>query len=279
MLAAATAGVQLEVAGAVEPADGVLEVRVDVTNKGTAAATTLDIRAALGEESDQRTITAGIPPGGTRSAVFPFQPPPRPGIHVLGVRLDYAESAGAAGGTSQAAFLLLSIGANPTAAIGVAAGDATFELTGAVPVRITSADGRPHRARVRVLTPRGLNANTPVEVDVPATGAASADVPLIRGNVARPSSHGVVVVAETLDGDIAHAAVTTTLVHVSADPARMPGLRRWIAGLAIVLLAAAVFLEWKRQGRGKVRVGRSDGPDGHVHVDVPRGRGVGPRTR
>ena len=72
-------------------------------------------------------------------------------------------------------------------------------------------------------------------------------MPLLRGSVPRPSRHGVVVVAETLDGDLAHAAVTTTLVNVEGDPALMPKLRKWIAGAAILLLLAAGVAEWRRR--------------------------------
>ena len=227
--------------------DGALEVRVDVTNRGSAPATTLDIRAELGGQAEVKTIAAGVPPGGTRSAVFPFPPPARAGVHVLGLRLDYAEQGGPEGGTSQRAFLLLSIGANPPPTVRVSAGETTLETTGAVPVRVESADGHAHRARVRVLTPRALNANDSVEVDVPAAGAVTADLPLLRGSGPRPSRHGVLAVAETLDGDLAHAAVAATIVNVSADPALMPRLRKWIAGLAVLLFLAAGLAEWRRR--------------------------------
>jgi hypothetical protein len=238
------------VSGAVEPVDGQLEVRVDVANKGAVDAASLDVRAELGDEADRKGIAGGVPAGASRSARFTFGPPARHGVHVLGLRLDYTEAAvegrGAAS-VSQSAYLLLSIGATPGEMVRVSAGEASLDLTGGLPVRVESADGKSHRARVRVLTPRGLNANAPVEVDVPAGGTATAAVPLLRGNVPRPSRHGVVVVAETLDGDLAQAAVTTTLVNVEADPALMPKLRTWIAGTAILLILAAGVAEWRRR--------------------------------
>jgi hypothetical protein len=147
--------------------------------------------------------------------------------------------------TSQRAFLLLSVGANPPPALRVSAEEATLETAGALAVRVESADGAAHRARLRVLTPRGINANTPVEVDVPASGAVTARVPLLRGTVARPSRQGVVAVAEAVDGDLAHAAVATTLVHVAADSAVLPRLRTWLAAAAILLLLAAAAVEWR----------------------------------
>ena len=223
---------------------------MDVGNRGDAAAASLDVRAELDDETDQRAVEGGVPAGATRSVPFRFDPPPRPGVHLLGLRLDYteapAEGKAAPPATSQRAFLLLSVGANPPPALRVSADEATVETSGSLRVRVESADGAAHRARVRVLTPRGLNANTPVEVEVPAAGAASADVPLLRGSVPRPSRQGVVAVAETLDGDLAHAAVATTVVHVAADPARLPRLRRWLAALAVLLLLAAAVVEWRR---------------------------------
>ena len=232
-----------------ETTDGRLEVRVDVENRGAADAASLDVRAELGDEVAQKAAEGGVIAGGSRSLWFTFTPPERHGVHVLGLRLDYAEApreGRAAVPTSQRAFLLLSIGGNPPPAVRVTAGEASFDLAGALPVRVESADGRPHRARVRVLTPRGVNANTPVEVEVPAAGGATADVPLLRGTVPRPSRQGVVVVAETVDGDLAHAAVATTVVHIGADRVRMPALRPWIAGAAIVLLLAAGAAQWRR---------------------------------
>jgi len=249
------------VAGAVESQDGRIDVRVDVSNRGAVDATRLDVTAELGDELDRKALEGGVIAGGLRSAWFTFTPPARTGVHVLGLRLDYTQAAGegrTAAELSQSAFLLLSIGANPPAMVSVTAGETSFDLAGALPVRVSSADGRPHRARVRVLTPRGLNANAPVEVDVPAAGAADARVPLLRGNGPRPSRHGVVAVAETLDGDVAHAAVTTALVSLEADPARMPKLRPWIAGTAILLLLAAGAAEWRR--RKATRSGTDEEP-------------------
>jgi hypothetical protein len=249
----AAAAVRFEVGGAVESAGGALDVRVDMTNSGETAAATVDVRGELGDAVDQLSIEGGVPAGATRSVRFHFETvPPRPGIHVLGLRLDYTEEA-ARGRTvttaSQRAFLLLSIGANPPPALRVSAGESSLETSGAVKVTVESADRAPHRVRLSVLTPRGLNANTPVEMDVPATGPVSAAVSVLRGSVPRPSRQGVLVVAEAMDGDLAQAAVATTVVDVEGDPAWLPRLRQPIAGAAIALLLAAGVLEWRARGR------------------------------
>lgn len=229
---------------------------MDVANRGDAAAATLDVRAEFGDAVEQAKVEGGVPAGETRSVPFRFEPPARYGVHLLGLRLDYTEAAAtgkaAPPATSQRAFLLLSVGANPPPALRVSAEEATLGTAGTVAVRVESADGAAHRARVRVLTPRGLNANEPVDVAVPAAGAASADVPILRGSVPRPSRQGVVAVAEVIDGALAHAAVATTVVHVDGDPAVLPRLRASLAALAVLLLLAAAAVEWRTR-RGQLQ--------------------------
>jgi hypothetical protein len=257
----AAAEVTFEVGGAVESADGTLEVRVDVTNGGDAAATALDIRGELGDEEDLVAMPNGVPAGATRSGLFRFARVPRPGVHVLGLRLDYTDAAApgrTAVTTSQRAYLLLSLDANPAAALRLSASEATIGTRGTVPVRLESADGASHRVRVRVLTPRGLNPESPVEVDVPATGAATAEIAVLRGSVPRPSRQGIVVVAEVLDGDVAQASVATTLIHIEPDPALMPKLRWPLAGIAVCLLIAAAIAEARSRQRARAAAGSGE---------------------
>lgn len=242
----AAADVRFEVGGAVESADERLEVRVDVINKGDLAASAVDVRAELGDETDVITLPNGVPAGATRSAHFRFAHVPPAGVHVLGLRLDYTEATTpgrAAVTTSQRAFLLLSLGANPAPALRVTAGEATISTRGTVPVHVESADGAPHRVRVRVLTPRGLNADQPAEMTVPATGGATAHIPVLRGGVPRPSRQGILVVAEVLGPEMAQATVVAGLLYVAGDPAWLPKLRWPIAAAVLALLAAAAFLE------------------------------------
>lgn len=245
---ATTAGadVRFEVGGAVESADETLEVRVDVINRGSTAATAIDVRGELGDETDVIPLPNGVPAEATRSVLFRFDRVPRPGVHVLGLRLDYTEAAPpgrAAVNTSQRAYLLLGFGEPPPPALRVTASEATISTSGTVPVRVFSADGAPHRVRVRVLTPRGLNANDSVEVAVPGSGPATAAVPILRGGVPRESRQGILVVAEVVGAEIPQASVVPSLVYVAADPALLPKLRPWLVGLAAALLLATVILQ------------------------------------
>jgi len=246
------ADVKFEVGGAVEAAHETLDVRVDIINRGDVAATAVDVRAELGDDEDLVAMPNGVPAGATRSILFRFPRVPRPGVHVLGLRLDYTEAAAAgrsSATTSQRAYLLLSLDASPGASLRLSASEATIRTRGTVPVRLESADGAPHRVRVRVLTPRGLNAEAPVELAVPASGAVTAEIPVLRGSVPRPSRQGVLVVAEVLGGDAAQASVAATLVHVEGDPALLPRLRWPLGAVAVALLIAAAVAETRSRRR------------------------------
>ena len=259
----AAAEVKFDVGGAVEAAEDALDVRVDLTNHGDVAATSVDVRGELGDEVDVVPLSTGVPARATRSVLFRFAHVPRPGVHALGLRLDYTEAATpgrTAATASQRAYLLLSLGENPAPALTLSAGEASIGTRGTVPVRLESADGAAHRVRVRVLTPRGLNADAPVEVDVPSSGAATAEVPVLRGNVARPSRQGILVVAEVLGGDAAQASVALGIVHVAPDPALLPKLRWPLGVAAAALLLAAGFAEWRgRRARLTATNGNENG--------------------
>jgi hypothetical protein len=81
-------------------------------------------------------------------------------------------------------------------------------------------------------------------VAVPASGAATVSVPLLRGGVQRKSRQGLLLVAETLDGDVAQATTATSVVEVEAASDLMPRWRDPFMVAAGLLLAAAAFLEW-----------------------------------
>jgi len=240
------------VSGAVSlSGEDVLEVRVDLTNRG-AAAGPVSVQGELAGSYDEAKIAEGIDAGATASARLHFpRQVPRPGVHPVVLLLDYAPRAsgmgsGAPAALSQRAFLLLSLGAAPPPAVRVSAPEVSLRDRALLPVRLESADGAAHRVRLRVLTPRGLNPERAQdEVAVPAAGAVSVAVPLLRGGVPRPSRQGVLLVAETLDGAAAQASTGTTVVAVSAPSDLMPHLRVPFVLVAALLLAAAAALEWR----------------------------------
>jgi len=79
---------------------------------------------------------------------------------------------------------------------------------------------------------------------VPASGTATVSVPLLRGGVQRASRQGLLLVAETLDGDVAQASTATSIVEVEATSDLMPHWRDPFVIAAGLLLAAAAVLEW-----------------------------------
>ena len=108
-----------------------------------------------------------------------------------------------------------------------------------------SADGAPHRARVRVQTPAGLQAPDAAEVDVAATGRVAASVRVWRSSAPRGSRQALLVVAEPLDAN-RPAASQQVFAEILPDPAWMPRLRRPLGVLALLLMAAAALLELRR---------------------------------
>jgi len=230
--------------------DGELEVRVDLTNRGGAAGS-VTVQGELAGHYDEARLPDGVAAGATASAplVFPNQVP-KPGVYPVVLLLDYGPTAapGAAAPTqSQRAYLLLTLGATAPAPVRISAPEITLRDRALLPVVLESADGRAHRIRLRVLAPRGLNPERlHDEVAVPASGAATVSVPLLRGGVQRKSRQGLLLVAETLDGDVAQAATATSIVEVEAASHLMSRWRDPFVVAAGLLLAAAVFLEWRR---------------------------------
>jgi hypothetical protein len=117
---------------------------------------------------------------------------------------------------------------------------------GDVVVALESGDGAPHRVRVHVQPPPGLQAPDAVKVAVPAAGQVTASVRLWRSSAPRGSRQSLMVVAEPIDG--AEAAVSApAFAQILPDPAWMPRLRRPLGVLALVLMSAAALVEVRRR--------------------------------
>lgn len=240
----------LEVAGAVSGTEDEIEVRVDLTNRGGLASGPVTVEGELAGRYDEAKTSGDIAPGATSAARLRFpRALSRPGVYPVVLLLEYVprNATGASAlPRSQRAFVLLTLGADAPVPVRMAAPDLVLQDRALLPVTLESADGRPHRMLVRVLGPRGLNAERARdEVAVPATGAASVSVPLLRGSVPRPSIQGVLLVAETLDGDVAQAATATTVVSVAPAVDVLPPLHRYLILAGAALLAAAAWLEWR----------------------------------
>jgi hypothetical protein len=207
------------------------------------------VQGELAGNYDEARLPDGVAAGAVASAqlVFPNQVA-RPGVYPVVLLLDYGPRAAAGAATptqSQRAYLLLTLGATAPAPVRISAPEVTLRDRTLLPVMLESADGRAHRIRLRVLAPRGLNPERlQDEVAVPASGTATVSVPLLRGGVQRKSRQGLLLVAETLDGDVAQASTATSVVEVEAASDLMPHWRDPFVVAAGLLLAAAAFLEW-----------------------------------
>ncbi len=244
----APAAARLTVTGTVAPDDEELVVTVQVDNRGDVGVIPLVVQGELLGGYDEVHKEAGIAPNSWTEVVLRFpQADARPGVHLVPLRLDY-QSPQAGPWISQAAYLLLSLGANPAPAVRVFVGETTVETRGRIAVELESADGRPHVAQLRLLTPKGLNPfGQAGDVSVPAQGRARATLEVLRGTAARNTRQGILVAAVTTDGDAQTAAVAEGSVVLAADPALMPRLRIPLTVVGLLLLLGVTVAEVRRR--------------------------------
>lgn len=245
----ADAAARLTVGGSVRSEDDALVVVVQVDNRGDAAVGPLLVNGELADRYDEARAENGVAAGSWTEVTLRFPAGvEQPGVHAVALRLDYQSPPRTGAWISQAAYLLVALGANPPAAVRVTAREASVETHGQVPVELESADGRAHAVRLRLLTPKGLNAFGQVPpVTVPAQGRVSASLGVLRAGAPRLTRHGVLVLATTLDGGEQAVAVAEGAVVLTKDPALMPRLRMPLLGLAMALLATAIGVEVRRR--------------------------------
>jgi hypothetical protein len=243
------------VSGSVVAVTPRLEVRVVVTNRGDRPAVPLDVVGELLGERTEARLAGGVEPGAEGAVLLAFAAEgARPGTHALTLLLEHPvegtpDGAGNPPVDSKRAWLLVALGGvNPSPPVRLAADALSLEVRGGLVVHLMSADGEPHRVHLRALTPRGLRAESGgVEIAVPATGTATVGLPLMRAGAPRSSRHGVLLVAEALDGPLARVAVRAVPVGVAPDPSLLPRLRVPVLALGLLLVAIALGLEgWRR---------------------------------
>jgi len=258
--AAARGEAVLDVTGTVVATEPRLEVRVEVTNRGDQPAAGIQVEGELLEAREQRKLYEVLKPGASGAVRLEFDvKPPRPGVYALVLLLEHTlpgtpDAAGNPPLSSQRAWLLVALGANPTPAVRLAPLPLRLRVRGELPVSVESADATAHRVRLRALTARGLRTEgEPPVIEVPPTGPVRARLELMRAGAPQGTRHGVLLVAETLDGPLARATVAVATVDVAPDPSLLPHWRTALLVLALILLAVVIGTEAWRGPRGSRR--------------------------
>ena len=238
------AAARLEVSGETRQLDQALEVRVGLANRGDAAMRGVVVAGELLGHHDEARLSQPIEAGQTGQALLHFPlAPPRPGTYALTMLVEYQEAGKA---LSQPAFLLLALGENPPPDVDVVVVPLRVMDMGKLIVRLSSKDGAPHKVRLRGIAPKGLRLRDPAgPVDLAAMGSTEVGLTVFRGVAPRATAQGVLIVAETEDGPLARSSVTAGTIEVLPDPAWLPRLRVPLLVLAIALLLAAVWAEWR----------------------------------
>ena len=229
---------------------------VRLRNAGDAPALPLTVEGELLGERRVARLEQGVAAGqsGEVRLAFPADLP-RPGLHALTLLLEWPLGPPAVPGAipptaSQRAYLLLSLGATAEPAVKLEPEELLLETRDRLRVDLESADGAPHRVRVRVLTPRGLNVDgEALEAEVPAKGRASVEATLLRAGAPRGSRQGILVVATAADGALERTSVATGIVRIAPDPARLPRLRPLMVLLIVLLLGGGLLEQVRRGGK------------------------------
>lgn len=228
-----------------------IEVRVDLTNRGTESAQQVSVAGELLEHEAQSRLPLDIAAGESRGLTLDFPVDGMaPGVHATTLMIEYRTGPEAtAARYSQPAWVLIAIGEQAGPSVKLRLTDASVDVTGRLDIVLESADGAAHRVLLAVKTPHTLRAH-PVEsvVDVPARGTLTTPVQLFRVDAPWNSRQGLLVIARDDTGPLVRSAVAAGAAQIGGDPARLPRLRRPLIALALLLLALAVGAEiWSRR--------------------------------
>jgi hypothetical protein len=238
--AAAAAPPALE--ATVDPSSTPSAVIVDVRNSSKTEAVPVTLEGELGGTFETATLASGLPPGESSKLVLHFANR-APGVFPLALRLTYPSAPHGTVLLEHLICLPLPIGAPPSPTVALKVGDISLETAALWPIALTSVDGKPHRATVRIEVPKGLGVS-PSESQVEVVpGSPTRVAPrLFRGSMPRGAKVQAWVLVELGDAEPG-AAWAQASVTILPDPAIFPRIRIALLILAAALLAAAFWAE------------------------------------
>ena len=223
-----------------------LVVSLELRNRGETDARPLAVTARLLGETEATRLETGVAAGAVREAELRFRGTPS-GRHALVLRLSYPL---APGGTDPVEFLTVAplvVDRDTPPPVDVSAKDLALETAGALDVKVSSGDGKPHEASLLIAMPKGLGLSPYEErVLVPAQGARDVKATIFRGQSPRGGEVSVWAILEPIDGS---AVFREAKVNIEGDPALLPRFRVGLLILAVLLLLGAFVIELGAQFR------------------------------
>jgi hypothetical protein len=235
-------GEPLAISGRARRDGAELAVEVRLRNVSTSPIGPLSIEAELIDRTRRADVHESLAPREERALEFRFPfDLPRPGTYPLLLLIEQRQGDLRIGRRSH---LLLSLGAHSMPALHLSLDDATLEWQTTTHIKISSADARPHRARLRVLSGRGLLVLEDDRiVEVPATGSLILPVRVLHAGAKRATRHGLLAVAAPQDGSEERTSVASAVVEVRTIVYWLPRLRWPLAAIGFALIVIAVILE------------------------------------
>jgi hypothetical protein len=245
----------IEISGRAWLADEGIEVALELQNSSRMELGPLSIEAELMRQVRRARIEEALAPGEKHALRLRFAGElPRPGVYPLVLLFEYAHDAVQ---ISRRGCLLLSLGENAFPALRVSIDDLVIRWQATTSVSLASADGRPHRTVLRVLSGRGLRiVDEERRLIVPADESVRVPIRVLYAGAPRSTRQGLLAVASAEDDAVERTSVASSVVHVQDDKPLLSRLRWPLAAIGFMLLACVVAFEL-----GLVRTWRKTAPE------------------
>jgi len=248
---AAGGSISISIAPTAEVKDGVLTVRVRVSNGGDEAAESVAPVLQTGESTTRAEARPSLGPGESMTSALSLQVGTlAPGRWPYRLAVDYTDA-------NQYPFQalhvgLFTVGSAPPGKVAVSEIKAQpLSGSGTIRVHVKNLAGAERQVALKVAVPDGLEVTRPVEpVSLAAWGEADVSVPIVNRTALVGSRYPIFVAAE-YDGDGLHQAVVGQgIVEIQSAQSFVGTWRTplWIAGGTLVVVWLG-FLLWQALAR------------------------------